>query len=255
MKLFISLVSHGHDQLIADNQWLPLLAVDAEVELVLCDNIGSTWLAELATHHGYHYLASTSPIGFGANNNAVFNYCRAQLGMQSEDYFCLLNPDLIINVGTLLEVVAEVGGAQARFATINLYQDHAFTQPDLNIKRFPSLLDFAKGFLLGANPAAYDKSLITEPCSVGWASGAFLLFRADFYQQLGGFDEKFFMYLEDVDICRRAREQFGEELLYLPQFKAIHLCQQANKQLFSRHFVWFLTSMLRYFLKHGLKRP
>ena len=255
LTVFISLVSHGHAQLIADNRLLQQLATVDYVEVVIRDNKGSSGLSDLADRHGYHYQTSPTPLGFGANNNAVFDYCRTHLGMQSKDYFCLLNPDLVIQSEALLATVDEAKRRQARIVTIDLFQDYDLTQSDLNIKRFPSLLDFAKGFLLGSNPAAYDKTLITEPVTVDWASGAFLLFRADLYEQLGGFDERFFMYLEDVDICRRARDQFDEKLLYLPQFKAVHLCRQANKRLFSKHFLWFLTSMLKYFLKHGWSKP
>lgn len=196
-----------------------------------------------------YYLSSPEPLGFGANNNFIFQYCLAHLGMQPGDYFCLHNPDLIIAPDVLLETVNVAEQRAARLVSINLYQDIDLTRPDFNIKRFPSLMDFARGFLLGSNPAAYDKASIDEPVLVDWASGAFLLFKAELYQQLHGFDERFFMYLEDVDICRRARDQFGEPVLYLPQLKAVHLCQQANKRLFSRHFYWFMVSMAKYFLR------
>ncbi|MEH6649468.1 MAG: glycosyltransferase family 2 protein [Motiliproteus sp.] len=254
MTLFISVVSHGHDELISDNHHLMQLAGDDSVQVVVRDNLASERLKALCLSRGYHYLPASSPLGFGANNNRVFDYCCEQLNARDGDYFCLLNPDLVIEPEVLLEAVTAAEFSQERLCTINLFQDEQFSQPDLNIKRFPSLLDFAKGFVLGKNPAAYDKSQITEPCSVDWASGAFLLFRVDLYQQLEGFDERFFMYLEDVDICRRARDQFGVELRYLPQFKAVHLCQQANKSVFSKHFLWFITSMLKYFAKHGWTR-
>ncbi|MFT6915508.1 MAG: N-acetylglucosaminyl-diphospho-decaprenol L-rhamnosyltransferase [Motiliproteus sp.] len=255
MAFFLSVVSHEHDKYIESNLELLELSRMAGVTVVIRDNVGSDRLAIFAQTQAIDYFSAVSPSGFGANNNAVFDYCRSELGMQSSDYFCLLNPDLFIAPDVLLACVAEAQRRHARLVTINLFEDFDYSHPDLNIKRFPSLLDFAKGFLLGTNPAAYDKSLLTESCVVDWASGAFLLFRADLYEQLDGFDERFFMYLEDVDICRRAREHCAEELLYLPQLKAVHLCEQANKKLFSKHFIWFLTSMTRYFLKHGWKAP
>ncbi|MFC6669715.1 glycosyltransferase [Marinobacterium aestuariivivens] len=227
------------------------MANNKDVEIVIRDNKASIFLRELSATSSMHYLAASSPMGFGANNNAVFEYCRSKLGMQSGDYFCLHNPDLIIAPDVLLEAVNTAEQHAARLVTINLFQDSDLTRPDFNIKRFPSLLDFARGFLLGSNPAAYDKTTIDEPTQVDWASGAFLLFKAELYQQLHGFDERFFMYLEDVDICRRARDQLGEPVLYLPHLKAVHLCRQANKRLFSRHFYWFMVSMLKYFLRSG----
>jgi GT2 family glycosyltransferase len=254
MTLFVAVVSLGHEALIGDNTELQALAGRDCVEVVIRDNLGCTELRNLALGYSMHYLAAPSPMGFGANNNAVFEYCRSRLGMQPGDYFCLHNPDLIIAPDVLLDTVNAAELRVARLLTINLYLDVDLTLPDFNIKRFPSLMDFARGFLLGSNPAAYNKASIDEPAPVDWASGAFLLFKAELYQQLNGFDERFFMYLEDVDICRRARDQFGEPVLYLPQLKAVHLCRQANKRLFSRHFYWFMVSMLKYFLRSGSRK-
>ncbi|UTW14251.1 glycosyltransferase family 2 protein [Marinobacterium rhizophilum] len=254
MTIYVSVVSHGNEALISRNNQLQALATLEGGEVVLRDNLGCAELRAFASDYSMHYLASPSPMGFGANNNAVFEYCRSTLGMQPGDYFCLHNPDLVITPDVLLEAVNAAELCAARLVTINLFQDRELSRPDFNIKRFPSLLDFARGFLLGSNPAAYDKAAIDEPTLVDWASGAFLLFKAELYQQLNGFDERFFMYLEDVDICRRSRDEFGDQVLYLPHLKAVHLCQQANKRLFSRHFYWFMVSMLKYFLRSGSRK-
>ena len=255
MTLYVGIVSHGHDALITNNDSLQTLALQPGVRVLIQDNLSSEDLRRHARVHNYEYLASGAPAGFGANNNALFQHAALQQSVTSEDYFCLFNPDVIIDPGVMHGLIEAVLQREVRFATLNLVQNEKGNVPDLNIKRFPSLLDFAEGFFFGSNPAAYDKSKITEPCMVDWASGAFLLFRVDLFKELGGFDERFFMYLEDVDICRRAREQCGEPLWYFPQFKAVHLCQQANKKLFSKHFWWFLTSMAKYFWKYRFRAP
>jgi hypothetical protein len=92
MTLFVAVVSHGHEALIGDNTELQALAGRDCVEVVIRDNLGCTELRNLALGYSMHYLAAPSPMGFGANNNAVFEYCRSRLGMQPGDYFCLHNP-------------------------------------------------------------------------------------------------------------------------------------------------------------------
>jgi len=57
--------------------------------------------------------------------------------------------------------------------------------------------------------------------SVAWISGAAMVIRKEIFDALGGFDERFFLYFEDVDLCRRARD-LGKKILYVPSVRIIH---------------------------------
>ncbi|HLB50765.1 MAG TPA: glycosyltransferase family 2 protein [Patescibacteria group bacterium] len=57
--------------------------------------------------------------------------------------------------------------------------------------------------------------------SVAWISGAAMVIRKEIFDVLGGFDERFFLYFEDVDLCRRSRE-LGKKILYVPSVRIIH---------------------------------
>jgi len=61
----------------------------------------------------------------------------------------------------------------------------------------------------------------TVPVKCAWVSGAAMFIRKDIFDKLGGFDEKFFMYFEDIDLCRRAR-QLSYKVLYFPEFVVKH---------------------------------
>jgi GT2 family glycosyltransferase len=66
----------------------------------------------------------------------------------------------------------------------------------------------------------------TEPISVDWVSGTALFVRKDFFHEVGGFDEKFFMYFEDMDLCKRLRKK-NKEIFYYPDFCVEHFGGQS----------------------------
>lgn len=84
------------------------------------------------------------------------------------------------------------------------------------------------------------------PCA--WVSGAALLIKKDLFQKLGGFDEKFFMYFEDIDLCRRANK-LGYEIIYYPEFTVKHFGGKsfANKKAQKSYYY---ASQDCYFQKH-----
>lgn len=88
----------------------------------------------------------------------------------------------------------------------------------------------------------------TKPTPVGWVSGGAMIIHRDLFRQLGGFDPRFFLYWEDVDLCRRAY-QAGWQIILLPQAKAIHQrgISLKDKQLKTKTYD---QSADKYFCKH-----
>ena len=87
-----------------------------------------------------------------------------------------------------------------------------------------------------------------SPTPVGWVSGGAMIIRRDLFRQLGGFDPRFFLYWEDVDLCRRAR-QAGHHTVLLPQAKAIHQ-RGASLTRGQRKTKLYDQSADKYFCKH-----
>ncbi len=82
----------------------------------------------------------------------------------------------------------------------------------------------------------------------------FMLFRADTYRQLSGFDEHYFLYYEDVDLCRRLR-QAGYEVVLVPQASVVHFAQRQSRRS-PRHFLWHAASLGRFLFsrrRNGLR--
>ena len=97
-------------------------------------------------------------------------------------------------------------------------------------------------------------NLTTDPAGgvapVDWVSGAFMLIRRETFDALGGLDEGFFLYWEDADFCRRARDA-GWETLYAPVVEVTHFTGRASRHAPVRSLWAFHASALRYYWKHG----
>ena len=84
---------------------------------------------------------------------------------------------------------------------------------------------------------------------VDWISGAALMIRRETLQQIGAFDETFYMYCEDVDLCYRAHEA-GWRVVYFPDSVVYHIIGRSSDQVPARATYYFHTSMYRFYKKH-----
>ncbi len=175
------------------------------------------------------------PKGFGANHNAAFK--QANL-----DYFCVLNPDIDFDVDPFPELISHLNqpltgcAFPVQLDETGQIQDYARKLPS------PSAL-FVRYFGLKGKT-----QILSQP---DWVNGAFMLFPSKIFGQLKGFDEGYFMYCEDVDICLRL-QLVG---LKLSQSTAtvIHAAQR-NTRANLRHFIWHVTSMIRLWLSPAYKK-
>lgn len=258
LKILISVICHGHDSLIIQLNCLSLLAQSSDIEVILKNNLHlvDESIIEYCRDNDIHLLDEEYGLGFGDNNNYVFNYAINNLGIKDDDYFLILNPDVYVDVTTILDACELARNQQSELSTINLFKDEKLKEHDLCVRSFPSLIDFFFSYVGFGNQTIIDKSSLSEPTNADWAAGSFLLFKTSLYRELGGFDPLYFMYCEDIDICWRSQNLFNQKLLFIPDLKAIHHAKHANRTIFSRHFFWHVKSMLRYLtLLYGLRKP
>ena len=130
--------------------------------------------------------------------------------------------------------------------------------PDGRAQPYAFGSDPSLGYLLrrGVNRLVFKRALhnwataVSQP--VDWVSGACLLLRRQALQHVGGFDETFFMYFEDVDLCLRLR-QAGWQVWYHPQVGITHLGGQSLKQNPAAQAAY--QESLRYFYRKHYSRP
>jgi N-acetylglucosaminyl-diphospho-decaprenol L-rhamnosyltransferase len=244
---YISIISHNNDQLIIDNNELTNVSEHYRV-IIKSNTPASTKLIQHCEKHNITLINSDYSLGFGANNNFVFHHVSTHLNIKENDFFLVMNPDVVITLASINALIKEAEKNESPISTINLYRDQNFTEYDQSIKRFPSLLTPLKAKLSKIREDAYNKDTIDTPISIDWAAGSFLLFKASIYRELNGFDENFFMYFEDVDLAKRAKAK-NINLTYFPNIKAIHFASYQNRNIFSKNFRWYITSLFRYHLK------
>ncbi|WHR50802.1 glycosyltransferase family 2 protein [Vibrio furnissii] len=252
MALFISVVNHGHDEMICSSVTLKNLAQKHTV-IVKSNTQAQPCLKDYCQKAGIHLIQGDEFKGFGANNNEVFNFVRSTFNMCDSDFFLVLNPDIEISTEVIAQLIVRLENTPADISAINLFKDSAMTEYDHSVRHYPELLNPVKTLLRIPRRDLYDKATIQNPMKIDWAAGSFLFFKAKCYESLKGFDEKYFMYFEDADICTRANLA-GYNVMYFPEIKAIHFASHQNRKLFSKHFIWYWSSSFRYHLRF-VKKP
>ncbi|MFH0969722.1 MAG: glycosyltransferase family 2 protein [Patescibacteria group bacterium] len=180
------------------------------------------------------------------NNNLGFGTgCNAGAKIAQGEILCFLNPDteILDNIKKILEyfnINNKLGIIGPKLITQENKTQHWCAGYE------PSLLDLIKN-----NLGLYGSKKIWESeraIEADWISGACLFIKKDIFQKIGGFDKKFFMYYEDVDLCKRVREK-GYKVIYFPEFKVKHLSGRSfNSKIKQKKYLYI--SLIYYFKKH-----
>lgn len=231
----ISIVSHGHWDLVK------LLLADLEnvrawsFEVLLTFNVPEQVRDDLRYSFPLRVIHNESPKGFGANHNAAFGQSRG-------DFFLIVNPDIRLpglNITALTTILQS--GPVAAAAPLVVAADGAMQD---SARRFPTLFRLAWRVVTGDHRPDYRAE--QEPIDVDWLAGMFVMFRREAFLSIGGFDERYFMYFEDVDICRRLRKA-GWNVVLHPATRVVHDARRASHTDI-RHLRWHLSSAAKYFI-------
>jgi N-acetylglucosaminyl-diphospho-decaprenol L-rhamnosyltransferase len=231
-------------------------------EIIVVDNASADGSAAIvaAEFPAVRLLANAENVGFTRGNNQGLAVARGR-------YVFFLNPDTEVVGDALVTMVAyldahpEVGalGPQLRYGDGSLQSSR---------RRFPT---FATA-LFESTPLAWHwpgnpwarRYRMEEQGSgswelgsgargqdVDWVVGAALMVRREALAQVGGFDEGYFMYSEELDLCQRIKEA-GWQIVYLPTVQIIHHEGKSSEQVVAARHIRFQTSKVRYFRKfHG----
>lgn len=210
-------------------------------------------LAEFSGQPGFTVcqLNLTTNLGYGGGHNRA-------LPDVAGDYHLVLNPDVELAEDALTVGVARLQ-SDSRVALLSPYATGPGGEQEYLCKRYPSVLvlllrAFAPGLgqrLLSARMADYQMSDVCTAegeQNVPLASGCFMLARAADLHSLGGFDEGYFMYFEDFDLCLRLADRGS--LLYLPSMRIVHHGGYAGRKGLA-HVKLFASAGLRFFRQHG----
>lgn len=236
----VSIVSHGNGWM-AEQLVNQLLAQAPVAKIVLTLNIEEA--LNLPATDRLEIIRNSRPKGFGANHNAAFRHCQTE-------FFCVLNPDVVLTQPIFEGLITEMrhaGAVLAAPAAVSLSG-----VPADSWRQFPT---FGNLFLkaIGRDPSVILPDPKVDTMFPAWVGGMCQLFESAAYQELNGFDEGYFLYYEDVDICARVW-QAGYRLVACPKIVVTHGAQRASRHN-CRHIRWHAMSMVRYFRKFLGKLP
>lgn len=148
---------------------------------------------------------------------AVNEGCRLSQG----EWLLLLNPDTTPTEEFLDGVVALLDRLEPNAGIVGFHLRNSNGTRQRSAGPFPTLLSTLARLVLPRSRRKYHTLRSEERCQVSWVTGCCLLVRRDCLRDLGGLDEDYFLYYEDVDLCRRARER-GWSVWFEPNLTVIH---------------------------------
>ncbi len=232
-------------------------------EIIIVDNNSGDDLRELESYSEIKLIFSNRNLGMGGGNN---------LGMQQAqgEFILVLNPDTLVNKNAILKLInyyrlnKKIGIIGPKL----LYPDYSL---QLSCLRFPTFFmpilrrtflgDYFKKQRDSFTMSEFDHDSIKE---VDWLMGSCLLFKKELIDNKGvkffpKFDERYFMYFEDTDLCRTVKEK-NFKIIYYPSAIVIHdHARQSAKNpwyiaLFKNKMTWVhISSWFKYFIKWGFK--
>jgi GT2 family glycosyltransferase len=227
--------------------------VNTNAEIIVVDSASVDGSADMVRAEFPHVqlIASTENLGYSKGNNVGLKAAQGR-------YLFVLNPDTEVATDAVPQMVTymdahpDVGvlGPQLRLADGSIQSSR---------RRFPTLATgfFESTWFQSLAPrsvlARYYVQEIpdTQIAEVDWLVGAALLVRREAYARVGGFDENFFMYSEELDWCRRIKAA-GWRVVYWPQAVVTHYEGRSSEQVPAATHIRFNTSKIRYFRKyHG----
>jgi hypothetical protein len=228
------------------------LSTQLKVKLYLIDNSPNDGLRNLCSDPRVTYIFNGRNLGFGTAHNIAI-----KASVNEAAYHVVLNPDVYYDAGVLEELL-EFGRSRPDTGVLM----PKILNPDGTIqylcKKLPTPWDLIlRRFLPGALKLLAEERLsryelrdrdYTKMMSVPVLSGCFMMLNCAALSKVGVFDERFFMYLEDVDLCRRIGQRF--ETIYFPDVMVYHRHGKGsyrNARLLMHH----VLSAVRYFGKWG----
>lgn len=267
-KVAVSIVSYGTADLIAEA--LPALVKElsgfAAWDVAIVDNASPNDDADRMAAHleklgepRVHLVRSPVNGGFAAGNNVAFKAFRAL--DWAPDCVLLLNPDAEVRPGAIHEMVRVMMSAP-RIGVVGAVLENEDGSTWTAAFNFPSVLgEFVRGVGLGplmrlAPAMAVEADGATGPVKVDWVSGAAMLVRQQMIDEIGGMDEAYFLYFEEIDYMRQAARA-GWQTWHAPGAKVLHVAGAATglgdgTAREGRMPTYWFQSWRRYFAKnHG----
>ncbi len=257
LDLTVIIISHNHEQYFKNCLASLFKYSEKNFEVLFIENSLNQTIPEFIrkNYSNIKLFINKKPKGFAAN-------CNFGIKTAKTKYILILNPDIEIKKNSIEKLY-------------NFMEKHPKTMicgpkllnPDGSLqysaRRFPNFLTFItrrtplrffmKNLSINKKHLGCDLDH-SKAQKVDWLLGSALMIRKKFIEKIGRFDENFFLYVEDIDLCKRVWLN-GGEVCYVPQSAMIHHHLAKSDQSFFSVYSWYHTkSMFYYFWKYNLNK-
>jgi len=184
-------------------------------------------------------IRNTKPLGFAANHNQAFTQAKGA-------FFCVMNPDIRLHDNPFPNLLACLRDSSVGVVAPLILNEHGIME---SVRRFPTpmvILCKALGHCNNCDYVVGEHLLYPD-----WVGGMFMLFSREMFSAIRGFDERYFLYYEDVDLCARLTLR-GYKVCLTPKSKVIHQAQRTSHRNL-RYLKWHCISMMRFFLSRPFR--
>lgn len=245
-----SIVTYNTDEEMLSRAVKSFLDIELKTKLTIIDNSPTDKFKKIAEKYELEYIHTAKNLGYGrAHNIAIRKF------LNYSEYHIVFNPDIYWGNGTIEKIYSfmlenpDVGQLMPKVLYPNgelQYLCKLLPKPsDLIFRRFLPETNFLRKqkekFELRFT--GYNKIM-----NIPYLSGCFMFFQTEVFQKVGLFDERFFMYPEDIDLTRRIHKFY--KTLFYPEVLVYH--DHAKESYKSKKMLWIhITNMVKYFNKWG----
>jgi GT2 family glycosyltransferase len=251
MLITASLVAYHNSKKDITKVINSFLGYEGNSLLFIIDNSSDNSLKELADNQRIKYVYNNANLGFGAAHNIAFTKAYEL----NSNYHLLLNPDVFFEPSILGTIISKmksdhsIGMLMPKVLYPNGELQHLCklipTPRDLILRRFIPF-DFIKKMIIERYELRFFSYDVEAEIPV--LSGSFMMIRTSVLKEVKGFDERYFMYLEDVDLCRKIGEV--SKVLYYPEVEIIHNFEKGSYKNM-KLLIYHIKSAIKYFNKWG----
>jgi GT2 family glycosyltransferase len=241
-KISISVVSHGQIHLVANllhdlTQYCHI----STFELILTLNLAEALPFEVDSFtFPIKIIRNLIPLGFAANHNQAFTQATGA-------FFCVMNPDIRLHDNPFPIMLTCLRDTPVGVVAPLILNEQGVMED--SVRRFPTPLIILCKALGGCKNSDYvvsDQLLFPD-----WVGGMFMLFTREIFAAIHGFDDRYFLYYEDVDLCARLMLR-GYKVCLSPKSKVIHQAQRTSHHNLT-YLRWHFASMIRFFLSQPFR--